>query len=1153
MIAGKILLIDHVSSTTQYIESILKQVFGNKLRLSCFQALEQAGESLLQDMPDIIIARIPEKNAQDFWRELSSYAARTPIILLAEAGQKNLAGQFVDSGAYSFILAEELQGSLLARLLRAADRCYQRTQNLHHQKTFLNNIIDNIADGLIIVDAEGLIRFANPMAENFFERGTGSIIGEEFGFPIVAGETADIQLFPTGIIVEMRAAKISWQGKPAYLASLRDVTERRESEEQLRKLSQAVEQSASIVVITDANGKIEYVNEKFTEVTGYTPDEAIGENPRILKSGEMSGKEYEILWETILDGREWRGQFHNKKKNGEFFWTSASIAPVKDEYGYTTHFLAIQEDITERKLAEEAVRFQAQLLDIVAQAVIATDRQGHIIYWNYFAEKLYGWKAEEAIGRLLSDFLAPDLSWQEAINDVIANLIQGDSWSGEMALLRRNGTVFLGEILCSAIYDENQEFIGIVGVSQDITERRIAQQKLADERNLLRTIIDNLPDHVYVKDRKGAFVLANPAIARFMGEDPEKIVGKTDYDFYTEKVAQIYMDTDQEIIRTGEPVVNDESLIVNQNGEGRWILTTKVPLYDSQDTVTGLVGIGRDITELKVTEKDLRSALDKTEALYRVSKSLTHIDQLHAMLQTLVNSVAEALPARRVIITTFDMDEKKVLEYVQNGDQSAEIPITFDELWEGLAGWTLRSGKPALSPKNFDDPRESPVVQKRRRDSESGAIICIPLQHRDKLLGTLAAINLISDPNFNHEDVDLMVAMGNQAAVALENARLYERIRRHAEELEQRVAWRTRELNQKRAQLQAILDSMGEGVIYHDALSHPIINRALVNLTGYTHKEWQGYLEPLKSENVTEEAFLNFMRDIYRRVEEDHIWQGETTLRRKDGSEFQAALICTRVAALEDDIGGKVTLIRDISQEKALQEQKDRFISHASHELRTPITNLKVRLYLIRKQPEKIEEHLDILEKMVERMRNLVDDLLDISRFEKGSLKLSTKCLDLREIIDEVINSQHSYADFKGIALSPQLFSKPQIVCVDPILLTQVFTNLLVNAINYTPKGGNVHITSSSVQEDGQTFSLVAIKDNGIGIPPEMISQIFEPFFRATEGSVRGTGLGLTISKEIIDLHGGEILVESQEGKGSTFTVKLAESPPKIHRRISSD
>ncbi len=138
-----------------------------------------------------------------------------------------------------------------------------------------------------------------------------------------------------------------------YTGIVEDITEQKIAEEELRKLSYAVQQNPALIVITDPKGNIEYVNSKFTNVTGYSLTEVKGKNPKILKSGFTKPEEYKILWKTITAGGEWRGDFYNKKKNGEFYWESALISPIKNRNDEITHFVAVKEDITERKKQEE--------------------------------------------------------------------------------------------------------------------------------------------------------------------------------------------------------------------------------------------------------------------------------------------------------------------------------------------------------------------------------------------------------------------------------------------------------------------------------------------------------------------------------------------------------------------------------------------------------------------------------------------------------------------------------------------------------------------------------------------------------------------------------------------------------------------------------
>ena len=154
------------------------------------------------------------------------------------------------------------------------------------------------------------------------------------------------------IDVEVSAVSFEHQGHNAALVFVRDITERKRNEEKLRQLSRAVEQSPACIVITDREGHILYVNPKFTQLTGYSSEEVIGKNPRFLKSGKQSVEFYKELWGAILAGKEWRGEFHNKKKNGELYWELASISSIQDAAGHATYLIAVKEDITERKRLE---------------------------------------------------------------------------------------------------------------------------------------------------------------------------------------------------------------------------------------------------------------------------------------------------------------------------------------------------------------------------------------------------------------------------------------------------------------------------------------------------------------------------------------------------------------------------------------------------------------------------------------------------------------------------------------------------------------------------------------------------------------------------------------------------------------------------------
>ena len=233
-------------------------------------------------------------------------------------------------------------------------------------------VADSANDAMISADREGRIVFWNRAAERLFGHLREEVVGQPLilivpeahraahsaGFAqaaasgIVTPDALELEgLRKNGREFPLELSLSTWTagGERFFTAILRDISERRRIEDRLRQLSRAVEQSPVSVVITDTQGTIQYVNPKFTEVSGYSRDEAMGRNPSILKSGATSRAEYKDLWATLAAGETWRGEFHNRRKNGELYWESASISPIRGPDGTITHFLAVKEDITERK------------------------------------------------------------------------------------------------------------------------------------------------------------------------------------------------------------------------------------------------------------------------------------------------------------------------------------------------------------------------------------------------------------------------------------------------------------------------------------------------------------------------------------------------------------------------------------------------------------------------------------------------------------------------------------------------------------------------------------------------------------------------------------------------------------------------------------
>lgn len=405
---------------------------------------------------------------------------------------------------------------------------------------------------------------------------------------------------------------------------------------------------------------------------------------------------------------------------------------------------------------------------------------------------------------------------------------------------------------------------------------------------------------------------------------------------------------------------------------------------------------------------------------------------------------------------------------------------------------------------------------------------------------TMGFINVTSDqPNtFTQTHAAHLRAFASQAAIAIRNALLFDEVRRYADALGMMVVERTNELSLERERLRAILEASGEGVVYWENGTIKYVNPAFARMIGYTQQELINQPLIMLREPRMSEARATALLNRVQRLVKHRIWRGEMPVRRKDGAIFVAGITLSLVTGSEgsDPVVRVVTIVRDITREKALQQQQSQFVAHASHELRTPITNFKTRLHLLRRDPANLEKHISIMEEVSERMRRLVNDLLDLSRFERGLIPLHLNDVDLLQLVTRVFNAQQEEANRKQIMLTLSLAETPLQARVDEERMIQVVTNLVTNAIHYTPSGG-VIVVSVNAAADGQ-HAEIQVRDTGIGISVDHLPLIFQPFYRVSN-EVEGSGLGLSIAKQLVEQHGGTIFVESQLGVGTVFTITL--------------
>ncbi|MEA2078533.1 MAG: PAS domain S-box protein, partial [Pseudomonadota bacterium] len=434
------------------------------------------------------------------------------------------------------------------------------------------------------------------------------------------GVTALLALALTGLSV--------WLGDRAK-ARLERLVEERTRE--LKKLAQAVEQSPLCVVITDVDGNIEHVNPAFTRVTGYQPDEVIGKNPRLLKSGETSPDQYASLWQTILEGKVWRSEIRNRKKSGEMYWGSVSIAPVTDDAGTVTHFVAMTDDITEAKEVELALQEARErndlILDSAGEGIFGLDVEGRVTFCNRAAADMLGYRPDELLGRSMheavhyahadgADYDVVDCPMRTAFQDGVTHHIDGE------VLWRKDETAFPVEYSATPI-SHGGNLVGAVVVFHDITARQAAETEIK-RINFLSDIALELtvsgywhvdycdPDYYYQSERAanilgepvkkdGRYHLQDEWFSRLVEANPET----------AEKTAEHYQGAIDDKYPSYDSIYAYKRPI---DGKIVWVHASGKIVRDEDDKIRYMYGTYQDITAQKEAAEALANAKEAADA-----------------------------------------------------------------------------------------------------------------------------------------------------------------------------------------------------------------------------------------------------------------------------------------------------------------------------------------------------------------------------------------------------------------------------------------------------------------------------------------------------------------------------------------------------------
>ena len=382
---------------------------------------------------------------------------------------------------------------------------------------------------------------------------------------------------------------------------------------ELRKLSQATENSPASVIVTDKNGIIEYVNPAFSKVTGYSADEAIGQ---LLKSGDLPESYHKELWDTILSGKVWRGEFKNKRKNGEEFWESASISPIKNEEREITHFVAVKKDITEQKKIRESLRESELRLRTIFErsplGILHIGKDCIVLDCNDRHAEIMGSTREKIIGMNLRE---------EIKNEEVRAAVFG-ALAGEQTVFEAEYTSISGgrTVAVRSVFNPTEPGTSpteVINTTEDITERKHAEEAIRESRERLDTILKTTAQGFWLTDQDDNIMEVNDAMCEILGLPKDKIVGRNFFDFLDVKNREIVREQNR-MRKKGIHSLYEISLI-RADGQQVPCLMNASPLYDKDENIVGSFGMTTNIAERKQMEEELKQNVDELERFSKVT------------------------------------------------------------------------------------------------------------------------------------------------------------------------------------------------------------------------------------------------------------------------------------------------------------------------------------------------------------------------------------------------------------------------------------------------------------------------------------------------------------------------------------------------------
>jgi PAS domain S-box-containing protein len=881
--------------------------------------------------------------------------------------------------------------------------------------------------------------------------------------------------------------------------------------EQAQLLLTAVEQAPVTILITDSEGTIQYVNPAFTTVTGYSPQEAVGKTPRILKSGQHSPEFYEAMWETLLRGDTWSGGIVNKRKGGTLFYEEATISPVKDGSGRITNFVAVKNDITGQKRAEEALKESERRYRTVvqgqAEGICLIDTEFRFIFSNPAADRTFGLRLGGLEGRRIDEFVDPERV--ETMRREIGGLREGQFRQLQFMVRRADGELREFEATATPSVESDGERSGVLAIFRDVTDRR----RVEEDRQKFVSLVEFSSDFIAMADLDGGILYLNQA-----GRDLVRLPVTRDpptmkiEDFVSEEdrprfVGDIWPETRATGPWEGELGLRDFPTGVAIPAH---LSAFTIRHRESGEALASAV-VARDISQrkqadeaLQASEKRFRMLFERNLAgVYRSTVDGALLECNEAFAKILGFSTPEEIlsPTLRGFSSRERVQAHRVTDFFHESvDRAAYQGRLFREK-------VLTNHENCL----------------RRKDGSP--------------VWVLENVTLLEGEN---DGPDMLYG----TVIDISE-------RRRAEEALRRSERRYRLLFERN--LSGVFRCTMEGEILD-------CNDAFAKIFGFgSPDEARGRnLQAFYPGGVGRERIVALLR------EHRALSNLDLDLNRRDGTPvwIRENVTLTTGPDGEEVIEGTMMDITDRKRAEAeLQKAKDvaeaasrakgEFLANMSHEIRTPMngiigmTGLALETSLTPEQ----REYLQMVRDSAETLLSLIGDILDFSKIEAGKLEIEAVDFDLVAAVRNTVELVSVGARAKGIEVRWSIGEDvPAELNGDPVRFRQILTNLLGNAVKFTERGSVSVRVEKTAAYAGRVFLKCLVSDTGIGIPLDKQDRLFKSFTQLDGSTTRrygGTGLGLAITRQLVEMMGGEVWVESQEGAGSAFYYTLVLSLPK--------